>query len=366
MCMPEDFWGSMAPAMCAGLGALASVQGAHGWRMHCECREHITCVEHTLLHPFYHVSTPPHIACVPASQPSPTARAPHAHGVDAQGAAACQPVKLFVYVKDAQHRQMKEGGEEVVVRVQPSSRSMGDTMMAEVEDNKNGIYTATYTAPAKGNYMVSVEVNGLPISGSPFPVFFSAPVDPAVLAQQEEEERRAAAAAAAPPPPGVRLRRRAVQVHMRYFYACARACVCAHACVQGRHVGAGWCGAVMYGQGRVCLRLRHALTPTDTPQQGGVCVLCERVRSASSPLPPPARLTRESMRAAEGVHVQHSCMCVCCHACCAAGGCADGGVACCSGGQVRRSTRTVAYGLGAWAAHSSATRVLSHTRTSLL
>eukprot|EP00983_Pelagomonas_calceolata_P011179 360150-Pelagomonas_calceolata.AAC.4 len=102
---------------------------------------------------------------------------------------------------DAQHRQMREGGEEVVVRVQPSSRSMGDTFMASVEDNNNGIYTATYTAPAKGNYMVSVEVNGLPISGSPFPVFFSAPVDPAVLAQQEEEAK-AAAAAAAPPPQG--------------------------------------------------------------------------------------------------------------------------------------------------------------------
>uniref|UniRef100_A0A7S3R2H4 YtkA-like domain-containing protein n=1 Tax=Dunaliella tertiolecta TaxID=3047 RepID=A0A7S3R2H4_DUNTE len=144
------------------------------------------------------------------------------------GAAACQPVKLFVYVKDAQHRQMREGGEEVVVRVQPSSRSMGDTFMASVEDNNNGIYTATYTAPAKGNYMVSVEVNGLPISGSPFPVFFSAPVDPAVLAQQEEEAK-AAAAAAAPPPQGV--------------HACMCRCQHTHVCRgrAGRQAPNMWC-----------------------------------------------------------------------------------------------------------------------------
>jgi len=52
--------------------------------------------------------------------------------------------------------------------------------------------------PLYHSCQVSVEVNGLPISGSPFPVFFSAPIDPAVLAQQEEEARAAAAAAAAP------------------------------------------------------------------------------------------------------------------------------------------------------------------------
>jgi arginine/serine-rich splicing factor 12 len=50
---------------------------------------------------------------------------------------------------------MKEGGEDVAVRLHPGSRAQGtEVTAAVVEDNNNGIYTATYTAPAKGNYMV--------------------------------------------------------------------------------------------------------------------------------------------------------------------------------------------------------------------
>jgi len=122
-----------------------------------------------------------------------------------QGAAAGAPVNLFVYVKDAQNRQMKEGGEDVVVRLHPQPAGRAQPIQASILDNDNGVYTATYTAPAKGNYMVSVEVNGRPISGSPFPVFFSTPVDPeaaAAAAQQQQQEEAAAAAAAAGLPPG--------------------------------------------------------------------------------------------------------------------------------------------------------------------
>ncbi|CAA6659880.1 unnamed protein product [Spirodela intermedia] len=41
------------------------------------------------------------------------------------------------------------------------------------EGSGDGTYTVTYAVPKRGNYMVSVECDGKPIMGSPFPVFFS-------------------------------------------------------------------------------------------------------------------------------------------------------------------------------------------------
>jgi hypothetical protein len=117
-----------------------------------------------------------------------------------QGGASGAPVKVFVHVKDARGKRLKEGGEDVVVRVQGLGAGAGGLLMVEMADNNDGTYTATYTPPTKGNYSVTVEINGVPIAGSPFPVFFSAPIDPATLAA-EEAERAAAAAAAAPPAP---------------------------------------------------------------------------------------------------------------------------------------------------------------------
>ncbi|KAK9905765.1 hypothetical protein WJX75_005978 [Coccomyxa subellipsoidea] len=49
-------------------------------------------------------------------------------------------------------------------------------------DNNDGTYTASYSVAARGDYELSVEVNGSPIGGSPFPVFFSPP-EPAAAEQ---------------------------------------------------------------------------------------------------------------------------------------------------------------------------------------
>ena len=49
--------------------------------------------------------------------------------------------------------------------------------------------------PTKGNYLLHIDVNYLPIAGSPFPVFFSNPIDPAEAAAAEAEAAAAAAAA---------------------------------------------------------------------------------------------------------------------------------------------------------------------------
>ena len=38
----------------------------------------------------------------------------------------------------------------------------------------DGSYMVTYVVPKRGNYMLSVDCDGRPIMGSPFPVFFSA------------------------------------------------------------------------------------------------------------------------------------------------------------------------------------------------
>lgn len=107
------------------------------------------------------------------------------------GTAAGAPVHLYLYAHDAYGRRLQSGGDEVVVRVSPASSSMQLPGPIEVTvlDNGNGTYTATYTPPIKGNYFIAVEVNYLPITGSPFPVFFSNPLSP--------EEAAAAAAAAA-------------------------------------------------------------------------------------------------------------------------------------------------------------------------
>ncbi|KAL6752927.1 hypothetical protein V8C86DRAFT_2738789 [Haematococcus lacustris] len=99
------------------------------------------------------------------------------------------PVKLYVHVKDSRGKRLKEGGEDVAVRVQAVGGSASAQYIeVTVVDNDDGTYTATYTPPIKGNYQVSVELNGLPVAGSPFPVFFHEPMDPALLAAQQEQE----------------------------------------------------------------------------------------------------------------------------------------------------------------------------------
>ena len=94
-----------------------------------------------------------------------------------QGGASGKAVSLIIYTKDTRGRRCTGGGADVEVQVIPASSSTSSSapIVVDVLDNNNGCYTATYTAPSKGNYLVSVEIDSVPIAGSPFPVFFSAP-----------------------------------------------------------------------------------------------------------------------------------------------------------------------------------------------
>jgi hypothetical protein len=116
------------------------------------------------------------------------------------GGASGVPVNLIITLKDEDGKRLKEGGEDVAVRVLPASGPSGGASGATyidvaIEDKGNGMYVATYTAPAKGTYNVSVQINGLELEGSPYPVFFGPPGDPATALPPPP-------ATALPPPPG--------------------------------------------------------------------------------------------------------------------------------------------------------------------
>lgn len=101
------------------------------------------------------------------------------------GGASGAPVNLIITCKDEHGKRCKEGGDDVVVKVVPAAGSSGTSnpyVDVHIEDKDNGMYVATYTALWKGAYNVTVEVNGRPLEGSPFPVFFGPPVDPATMA----------------------------------------------------------------------------------------------------------------------------------------------------------------------------------------
>jgi len=108
-----------------------------------------------------------------------------ASGPGFSGAAASSSVSLVLVAKDSAGRRIKEGGAYVLVYIEPKAHlgshatADDDTepIEAEVTDNKDGTYCARYQVPTKGNYELSIEVNGQPIGGSPFPVFFSAAED---------------------------------------------------------------------------------------------------------------------------------------------------------------------------------------------
>ena len=56
----------------------------------------------------------------------------------------------------------------------------GEPIACDVVDNGDGTYACTYVVHRRGDYSVSVELDGSSIAGSPFPVFFSAaPTAPA-------------------------------------------------------------------------------------------------------------------------------------------------------------------------------------------
>ncbi|KAG2409158.1 hypothetical protein LR48_Vigan09g076100 [Vigna angularis] len=97
-----------------------------------------------------------------------------AAGTGIAGGTACAPSSFVVVAKDADERKVSNGGAQIKVRVTPGLGVGGSEQEGMVKDMGDGTYTVTYVVPKRGNYMVSVECNGRPIMGSPFPVFFSA------------------------------------------------------------------------------------------------------------------------------------------------------------------------------------------------
>ncbi|XP_022733356.1 uncharacterized protein LOC111287238 isoform X2 [Durio zibethinus] len=97
-----------------------------------------------------------------------------AAGPGIAGGAACAASTFMVVTKDADGRKVLIGGALVKVKVSPGVGVGGLEQEGVVKDMGDGTYTVTYVVPKRGNYMVSIECNGKPIMGSPFPVFFSA------------------------------------------------------------------------------------------------------------------------------------------------------------------------------------------------
>ena len=96
-----------------------------------------------------------------------------AAGPGIAGGSAGTPSTFTVVAKDRHSRRLTAGGARVRVRVSPAAGVGGDDLEGAVKDNEDGSYTVTYVVPKRGNYMVHVELDGAPVMGSPFPVFFS-------------------------------------------------------------------------------------------------------------------------------------------------------------------------------------------------
>jgi hypothetical protein len=110
------------------------------------------------------------------------------------GGPAGTPVTLQISAKDAKGERLTHGGNHIVVRVSPAlgTAALERPVAVAVTDYGNGNYAATYSVPARGNYSIAVEIDGMHITNSPFPVFFSPPGDTSTMVHP---------GAALPPPP---------------------------------------------------------------------------------------------------------------------------------------------------------------------
>mmetsp|Transcript_38570 Transcript_38570/g.46650 ORF Transcript_38570/g.46650 Transcript_38570/m.46650 type:complete len:273 (-) Transcript_38570:887-1705(-) len=93
-------------------------------------------------------------------------------GSGVSGGAAQSVAKFTVISKDSQGARVRTAGEKVTCKV--VGKDIED-ITGEVKDGDDGSYSCTYTVPTRGSYTVHVDMNDIPIEGSPFPVFFSAP-----------------------------------------------------------------------------------------------------------------------------------------------------------------------------------------------
>lgn len=96
-----------------------------------------------------------------------------AAGTGVGGGAAGSAVSFVVVTKDSDGRRLPHGGLDIKVRIRAATGGEEHQQEALVKDHGDGTYTVTYAVSKRGDYTVSVECSGQPISGSPFPVFFS-------------------------------------------------------------------------------------------------------------------------------------------------------------------------------------------------
>ncbi|CAM8893367.1 hypothetical protein QQ045_024377 [Rhodiola kirilowii] len=97
-----------------------------------------------------------------------------ASGAGIAGGTAGAASTFVLVTKDSDGRKIPNGGAEIKVKVSPGVGVGGSDQEGIVKDLGDGTYTITYVVPKRGNYMVTIEINGNPVMGSPFPVFFSA------------------------------------------------------------------------------------------------------------------------------------------------------------------------------------------------
>ncbi|KAJ0988909.1 hypothetical protein J5N97_007265 [Dioscorea zingiberensis] len=97
-----------------------------------------------------------------------------AAGAGIAGGTACAPSSFVLTAKDSDGRRVPSGGARVRVKISPGVGVGGSDQEGMVKDQGDGTYTVTYAVPKRGNYMVHIELDGRPVMGSPFPVFFSA------------------------------------------------------------------------------------------------------------------------------------------------------------------------------------------------
>jgi len=102
-----------------------------------------------------------------------------ASGPGITGGTAGTPISFLVSTKDTSGRFLQEGGAYVVVEIQHQSKGNNQNSVpieAQIVDSENGSYKASYSVIEKGSYQVDIKINGASITGSPFPVYFSAPI----------------------------------------------------------------------------------------------------------------------------------------------------------------------------------------------
>ncbi|KAM0935848.1 putative transcription factor C3H family [Dioscorea sansibarensis] len=97
-----------------------------------------------------------------------------AAGAGIAGGTACAPASFVLTAKDSDGRRVPSGGAHVRVKISPGVGVGGSDQEGMVKDQGDGTYSVTYAVPKRGNYMVHIELDGRPVMGSPFPVFFSA------------------------------------------------------------------------------------------------------------------------------------------------------------------------------------------------